>query len=93
MFNSLGGQFGHGHVITMAPRHMVQCSLKVQGGVSFFFKMESARPVPFLPQGEKGNGEDLGGCLEGERSQDQEHLGQVEKWLECQSGHLQCFPG
>ena len=38
------------YVIAMATRHMVQSSLKVQDGVSFFFKMESAQPVPFLPQ-------------------------------------------
>ena len=38
------------YVIPMATRHIVQSSLKVQDGVSFFFKMESARPVPFLPQ-------------------------------------------
>ena len=38
------------HVIPMATRHMVQSSLKVQDGFSFFFKMESAQPVPFLPQ-------------------------------------------
>ena len=37
------------YVNPMATRHMVQRSLKVQDGVSFFFKMESARPVPFLP--------------------------------------------
>ena len=39
----------------MATRHMVQCSLEVQDGVSFFFKMESARPVPFLPRGHSGS--------------------------------------
>ena len=27
----------------------IQSSLKVQDGISFFFKMESAWPVPFLP--------------------------------------------
>ena len=53
MFISPGGQFGRRHVIRMAPRHMVQSSLKVQDGVSFFFKMESAQPVPFLLQDEK----------------------------------------
>ena len=42
-------QFGRRYVIPMATRHMVQSSLKVQD-VSFFFKMESAQPVPFLPQ-------------------------------------------
>ena len=35
--------------IPMALKHIVQSSLKVQDGVSFFFKMESAQPVPFLP--------------------------------------------
>ena len=50
VFISLGGQFGHRYVIPMATRHMVQSSLEVQDEVSFFFKMESARPVPFLPQ-------------------------------------------
>ena len=48
VFISLGGQFGCRYVIPMATRHMVQSSLEVQDGVSFFFKMESARPVPFL---------------------------------------------
>ena len=47
---SPGGQFGSGYVIPMATRHMVQSSPKVQDVVSFFFKMESAQPVPFLPQ-------------------------------------------
>ena len=49
MFISPGGQFGRGYVIPMATRHIVQSSLKVRDGVSFFFKMESAQPVPFLP--------------------------------------------
>ena len=48
VFISPGGQFGRRYVILMATRHMVQNSLKVQGGVSFFFKMQSAWPVPFL---------------------------------------------
>ena len=47
---SPGGLFGHRYVIPMGTRRTVQSSLKVQDGVSFFFKMESARPVPFLPQ-------------------------------------------
>ena len=38
------------YAIPMASRHIVQSSLKVQDGVSFFFKMESAQPVLFLPQ-------------------------------------------
>ena len=46
-------QFGRRYVIPMATRHIVQNSLKVQDGVSFFFKMESARPVPFLLHDEK----------------------------------------
>ena len=46
VFISPGGQFVHGYVVPKATRHI---SLKGQGGVSFFFKMESARPVPFLP--------------------------------------------
>ena len=46
----LGGQFCLRYVIPMATRHMVQSSLKGQGGVSFFVKMQSAQPVPFLPQ-------------------------------------------
>ena len=50
VFISPGGQFGRRYVIPMANRHIVQSSLKVQDGVSFFLKMESARPVPFLPQ-------------------------------------------
>ena len=50
VFISPGGQFGRRYVIPMANRHLVQSSLKVQDGVSFFLKMESARPVPFLPQ-------------------------------------------
>ena len=50
-FISLGGQFGRRYVIPMATTHMVQSSLKVQDGVSFFFKMKSAQPVPFLPWG------------------------------------------
>ena len=52
-FISPGGQFGRRYVIPMATRHIVQNSLKVQDGVSFFFKMESARPVPFLLHDEK----------------------------------------
>ena len=36
-----GGQFGHRYVIPRATRHIIQSSLKVQDGVSFFFKMES----------------------------------------------------
>ena len=51
VFISLGGQFGHRYVIPMATRYMVQ----VQDGVSFFFKMESAWPVPFLPRGHSGS--------------------------------------
>ena len=43
-----GGQFSCRYVILMATGHMVQSSLNVQDGVSFFFKMESAQPVPFL---------------------------------------------
>ena len=35
--------------ILMAIRHIVQSSLKVQDGISFFFNMESAWLVPFLP--------------------------------------------
>ena len=50
VFFSLGGQFGCRCVIPMATRHIVQSSLKVQDGVSFFLKMESAWPVPFLLQ-------------------------------------------
>ena len=50
VFISLGGQFGCRYVIPMATRHIVQSSLKAQDGVSFFFKMKSAQPVPFLPQ-------------------------------------------
>ena len=46
-------QFGRRYVIPMAIRHIVQNSLKVQDGVSFFFKMESARPVPSLLHDEK----------------------------------------
>ena len=53
MFISPGGQFGRGYVIPIATRHIVQSSLKVRDGVSFFFKMESAQPVPFLLQDEK----------------------------------------
>ena len=48
VFISLGGQFNRRYVIPMTTRHMVQSSLKVQDVVSFFFKMESAQPVPFL---------------------------------------------
>ena len=48
-FISPEGQFDCRYVIPIATRHIVQSSLKVQDGVSFFFKMESARPVPFLP--------------------------------------------
>ena len=48
MFISPGPQFGCRYVIPMATKHMVQRSLKVQDGVSFF-KMESAQCVPFLP--------------------------------------------
>ena len=40
-----GGHFGHGYVIPFATRRMVQSSLQVQDGVSFFFKMESAWPA------------------------------------------------
>ena len=50
VYISLGGQFGCRYVTLMATRYIVQSSLKVQDGVSFFFKIESARPVPFLPQ-------------------------------------------
>ena len=49
VFICLGVQFGCRYVIPMATRHMVQSSLKVQDGISFFFKMESAQPVSFLP--------------------------------------------
>ena len=49
-FISPEGQFDCRYVIPIATRHIVQSSLKVQDGVSFFFKMESARLVPFLPQ-------------------------------------------
>ena len=49
VFISPGGQFGCRYVIPMATRHIVQSSLQVQDGVSFFFKMESAWPIPFLP--------------------------------------------
>ena len=49
VFISLGGQFSRRYVIPMATRHIVQSSLKVRDGVSFFFKTEAARPVPFLP--------------------------------------------
>ena len=45
-----GRSFGCRYFIPMAARHIVQSSLKVQDGVSFFFKRESAWPVPFLPQ-------------------------------------------
>ena len=45
---NLGGQFCHRYIIPRSTRHIVQSSLKVQDGVSFFLKMESARPVPFL---------------------------------------------
>ena len=50
VFISLGGRFGCRYVIPMTTRHMVQSSLKVQDVVSFFFEMESAQPIPFLPQ-------------------------------------------
>ena len=50
VFISPGGQFSRRYVIIMATRHIVQSSLRVQDRVSFFFRMESARPVPFLPQ-------------------------------------------
>lgn len=60
MLISPGGQLGHRYVIPMAPRHMVHSSLQVQDGVSFFFKMGLARPVPFLPQGEEGERGGLG---------------------------------
>ena len=45
VFISPGGQFGPRYVIPMATRHIVQSSLKVQDGVSFF-KKEWAWPVP-----------------------------------------------
>ena len=45
-----GYQFGHRYVIPIATGHVVQSSLRVQDGVSFFFKVESAWPVPFFPQ-------------------------------------------
>ena len=35
--------------IPMALKHIVQSSLKVQDGVSFFFNMELAWLIPFLP--------------------------------------------
>ena len=38
VFISPGGQFGPRYVIPMATRHIVQSSLKVQDGVSFFKK-------------------------------------------------------
>ena len=50
VFISPGGQFSHRYVIPRATRHVVQSSLKVKDGISSFFKVESARPVPFLPQ-------------------------------------------
>ena len=46
MFISPGGQCGHRYVIPKAARHIVQSSLKCKI-VSFFCKMQSARPVPF----------------------------------------------
>ena len=49
VFIRLGGQFGRRYVIPMATRHIVQSSLKVRDAVSFFFKTESAQPIPFLP--------------------------------------------
>ena len=52
VFISPRGQFGRRYVIPMANRHIVQSSLTVQDGVSFFSKIESARPVPFLLQKE-----------------------------------------
>ena len=48
VFISPAGQFGCRYVMPIATRHS-QRSLKVEGGVSFFFQMESAQPVPFLP--------------------------------------------
>ena len=59
VFISLGGQFCHRYVIPKATRHIVQSSLKVQDGVSFFFKMESAQPFPFLPQHHQLNEHDF----------------------------------
>ena len=50
VFISPGCQFGCTYVIPMTTRHIVQSSLKVQAGVSFFFKTKSALPVPFLLQ-------------------------------------------
>ena len=49
IWSGLGGQFSRRYVIPMATRHIVQSSLKVRDGVSFFFKTEAARPVPFFP--------------------------------------------
>ena len=48
VFISPGSQFGCMYAIPMATRHIVQSSRKVQDGDSFFFKKESARPIPFL---------------------------------------------
>ena len=52
VFISPRGQFGCRYLIPMANRHIVQSSLTVQDGVSFFFRIESAQPVPFLLQKE-----------------------------------------
>ena len=38
MFISPGGQFSHRYVIPMATGHIIQSSLKVQDGDSFFFR-------------------------------------------------------
>ena len=52
VFISPGSQCGHRYVIPKAARHIVQSSLKCKM-VSFFCKMQSARPVPFLPQAQR----------------------------------------
>ena len=59
MFISLGVQFRRRHVIPMATRHVVQSSLKVQDGVSFFFQRESAQPVPFVLHSDTHCGRDV----------------------------------
>ena len=40
------GQFSHRYAIPMVIRHVVQSSLKMKDGISFFFKMQSVRPIP-----------------------------------------------
>ena len=55
VFINLGSQFGHRYVIPLATRHLVQSSLKVQDGVSFFFQDGVSSACSFPPSDSKSS--------------------------------------